>query len=601
MTEHDNAVVDPFAHLHEEDFEQAFNTPELGVDGMIAMGGRTVVDLGGNWNFVLDPFCEGLRQRWFEYDATPIDEWIVPRDHDGGDWQQMTVPGCWNMARPEWFHYEGSVWYERRLDIPPAAAGERLFLRIGAATGRARLFLNGAFLGIHHGSSTPFFVEVTDRMLAGGNRLMVQVDNSRRADAVPMDHFDWFNYGGIHREVSLLRLPALFIRDFRMALLPEGDAVGIDVRLSTSAAAVCRVEVEGLGMCEVEVRDGRGHAKWPCHPRPWSPDDPFLYPVSVTCEDDRLQETIGFRTISVSGRKILLNGQPVQFRGICVHEDDRELGRCTGEADIRRRFRHVLELGGNAARLAHYPHHELAARIADEMGILLWEEIPVYWAIDFANPATLEDARNQLRELIARDFNRASVVFWGVGNENADTDARLAFMSALAATAKTEDPSRLTVAACLINREHFRIEDRLTKRLDVIGLNEYFGWYEPGYENLERLLANSSPDRPVVISETGADALAGFHGSTSVLFTEERQAEVLAAQARLAGECSYVAGLFPWLLYDFRSLRRQTTRQRGWNRKGIIAEDKTTRKMGFQALRMAYGGDAGEANATVLP
>ena len=560
-------VADPFEHLHEEDFEKPFLTPELTAETMIWTAGRACQCLDGAWNFVLDPFQEGLRQRWFDHDDTPIGQWVVPRDYDDGDWQMADVPGCWNLAAPEWFHYEGSAWYSRTVDMAPADPGERLFLRVGAASGRCRVFLNGVFLGLHKGSSTPFFVDVTGAAQAGVNRLMLEVDNSRRADAVPMHHFDWFNYGGIFRSVGLYRVPACFIRDFRISLARDGKGIDISVRLSQPEDGACRVEIEGLGHVEVPVRNGEGHLSWAAEPELWSPGNPRLYRVSATIGKDRIKDQAGFRSLAVRGHEILLNGAPLVLRGICVHEDDKDLGRVTNEADLRRRFAHVKELGGNAARLAHYPHHELAARVADEMGILLWQEIPVYWAMDFENPSTLEDARNQLLEMIGRDYNRASVILWGVGNENADADARLSFMRDLAETAKQTDPARLTVAACLINRQAFRIEDRLAEHLDVIGLNEYFGWYEPGYDNLTRLLENSTPDRPVVISETGADALQGLHGSPAQLFTEERQADVLENQVQLTSGYSYVAGIFPWLLYDFRSQRRQTVYQRGWNAK----------------------------------
>ncbi|MFN7192172.1 MAG: glycoside hydrolase family 2 TIM barrel-domain containing protein [Rhodospirillales bacterium] len=245
-------------------------------------------------------------------------------------------------------------------------------------------------------------------------------------------------------------------------------------------------------------------------------------------------------------------------------------------------------LGGNFLRLSHYPHDPLVARMADEAGLLLWAEIPVYWAIDFANPDTYADAENQLLELVARDRNRASVILWGVGNENADTDARYRFMASLADAARRADPTRLVSAACLVNREKFRIEDRLAAKLDVIGLNEYFGWYEPDPKDLARLLANSDPGKPLLISETGADAVAGLHGAETLLFGEERQAAFYRNQLDILRLFPYVQGMAVWLLYDFRSERRQTRFQRGWNRKGLIAEDKTTRKAAFAALRDAW-------------
>jgi beta-glucuronidase len=303
---------------------------------------------------------------------------------------------------------------------------------------------------------------------------------------------------------------------------------------------------------------------------------------------DHVVDRVGFRDIRVQGHDILLNGVPIFLRGVCVHEDDEILGKVTNDADIRRRFTHAKELGCNFLRLAHYPHHERVAEIADEVGLLLWAEIPVYWAIDFANPDTYADAENQLLELITRDRNRASVIIWCVGNENADTNARASFMSRLAEAARRADPTRLVSAACLINRSTFTIEDRLASHLDVIGLNEYFGWYEPDFSGLERLLANSHPDRPVVISEVGADALAGHRGGLRELFTEDCQAEIYRRQFDIIAKANWLRGFCPWLLYDFRSARRQTRFQRGFNRKGLIAEDKATKKLAFGVIAERY-------------
>ena len=159
------------------------------------------------------------------------------------------------------------------------------------------------------------------------------------------------------------------------------------------------------------------------------------------------------------------------------------------------------ELGCNFMRLAHYPHNEEMAKLADELGLLLWEEIPVYWAIRFEREKTYEDAQNQLRELINRDWNRASVIIWSVGNENADTDERLKFMSALAECAHREDETRMVSAACLVNAAKNKIEDRLMEYLDIIGINEYCGWYTPDFAMLPALMENSQPDKPVIVTE----------------------------------------------------------------------------------------------------
>jgi beta-glucuronidase len=582
---------DPFAHLHDEGFANAFAARRVGAADMVAMGGRRRISLGGLWRITPDLYDEGLRQHWYRQTPDEPAGWTAPRDYDEGGAEQAPVPSCWNMLKPEWKYFEGSMWYARTFTWPLPTHGERMVLRVGAANYEARVFLNGRFVAAHRGGSTPFFADVTPYLRSGANHLMIQVENRRRADRVPMLHTDWFNYGGLYREVDLLVLPAVFIRSAMAALVPDGSFSHIRVSFALSAEAdgVAEVEIPALGVRKaVPMAAGRGEAVVEAWPELWSPAAPHLYDIVFRFGADHVHESIGFREIRADGERLLLNGRELYLRGVCVHEDDAVLGKCTNEADLQRRFAHVRELGANFLRLAHYPHHERVAELADQQGVLLWSEIPVYWAIDFANPDTYADAENQLLELIGRDANRVSVITWGVGNENADTDARYRFMAALADAARRADPTRLVAAACLINRERFEIADRLAGHLDLIGLNEYFGWYEPDFAGLERLLSNSHPGKPVVISEVGADALVGHRGAVAELFTEDCQAEIYRQQIEIVGRARYVRGFCPWLLYDYRTERRQTRFQRGWNRKGLIAEDKATKKLAFDVLADHY-------------
>ena len=581
----------PFPHLHDEGYLAAFDAPRADHRTMVFMGGRKRHSLNGAWRFVLDLFDVGLRQRWFADEPGPPETWEVPRDYDASMGEAVDVPSCWTAVRPEWRFFEGGAWYTRMIDTADFDTGGRTVLRIGAAAQAARVFLNGHFLAAHLGGSTPFFVELTDGLRPGANRLQIQVDNRRDLKRVPMRHIDWFNHGGIHRDVDILSLPRVFIADAGIALAPgsDGRALAIDLTLSDPVDGEADVRVPALDLSAmVPIRAGRGAVTVAAKPHLWSPDDPYLHDVTFAFGADRVSDRIGFRDIRVSGERILLNGEDVWLRGICVHEDDVFTGRVTSDEDIRRRFRHAHELGCNFLRLAHYPHHERVAEIADEVGLMLWEEIPVYWAIDFADRQVFADAENQLRELIRRDRNRASVIAWGVGNENPDTDVRLAFMGGLAEAARRADPTRLVTAACLIDHDTLRIADRLADRLDVIGINEYFGWYEPNVEDLRRLLANSRPGKPVIISETGAAAVAGMHGAADAFFTEERQAEFYRRQFAILGDFTMVRGVCPWILYDFRSMRRQTAYQGGFNRKGLIAEDKETKKAAFDVVAEAY-------------
>ncbi len=575
---------DPFAHLHIEDYEHAYREPRATWRAALHMQGRPVISLDGPWHVTPDLFDEGLRQRWYADDDTPISQWAKPRDAEPFDAETIDLPACWTMTRPEWRYFESGMWFARRFDWDGGAP--RLVLRLGAAAYAARVFLNGHFIGSHRGASTPAFFELAPYLVEGPNALLIHVDNQRRPERVPMHHFDWFNHGGLYREIALIPLPAVYIRSLHVDLAQDG--INVELGLSDPVDGRARIDVHGLGAVEFEVTQGSGKAHLRCTPKLWSPTEPHLYDVVVTCNADRITDRIGLRRIETSGEAILLNGCPLYLRGICVHEEDMTRGRVTTDADIRQMLGDAKSLGCNMLRLAHYPHHERVAEMADELGLMLWEEIPVYWAIAFDNPDTFADAENQLLELITRDRNRASVILWGIGNENADTDARYAFMSRLAHAARAADPTRLIAAACLINREHFRIEDRLIADIDVVGLNEYFGWYEPDMSGLVRLLDNSRPGKPVVVSETGADAVPGHHGSDRQLFTEECQAAIYRQQIAIVSNAPYVCGFIPWLLYDYRTERRQTRYQRGISRKGLIAEDKRTRKQAFGVLAAWY-------------
>ncbi|SNT73683.1 glycoside hydrolase family 2 protein [Paracoccus seriniphilus] len=596
MLERSELAENALAALHDEGYARAYDARNLTHRGMIFTGGRVAQSLDGEWNFCVDLLDTGLRQKWFAMQPQPPSERSEPWDYDPFMGEVVPVPSNWQMLQDKWYFFEGGSWYTRPLDLEPDPDG-RLFLRVGAASYDCKVFLNGTYLGNHLGASTPFFVELTDHVRPGRNWLMLFVDNRRQADRVPMQNTDWFNYGGVYREVSLYRTPRTVIRDLVLSLAPDSYD-RITARVEIEGADSARLQIEGLAEVEIPLTDGVGEIEIAASPRLWSPEDPHLYDVTLTAGADQVRDRVGFRQIQRRGTEILLNGSPIWLRGIAVHEDDRDLGKVTTEEDLIRRFDHARDLNCNFMRLAHYPHHERAAQLADERGILIWAEIPVYWAIDFPNPATRADAENQLAELIRRDRNRASVVIWSIGNENADTDARLDFMSGLAAHARAMDPTRLIAAACLVNHQTLRIEDRLTEHLDIIGINEYYGWYDEDFDDLGRIGKNSSPDRPVVISETGADADISPEGPAEGLFSEAYQAEIYRKQTATLAGLDYVKGMSPWILYDFRTERRQGIYQRGWNRKGLIAADKTTRKAAFDILAAFYAERAKEAKET---
>lgn len=581
------------ASIHNEDYYRDFDIKNLNHSTMIFSCNRYTEKLNGIWHYVADQYDVGLRDNWHIPKELNEDGVQLPWDFHTEDGELTTLPGCWNLIDPKFFYFEGCVWYSRTFVYNPINKDERVYLRIGAANYDTKVYLNAKFLGNHYGGSTPFYVEITEALYINKkNSILICVNNTRTSDRIPMKNTDWFNWGGLYRDIELIRLPKIFIKDFRIYLIPDNNYSNIHFNVEISDKSSTGSITLNIPELKIKknftIKNGICEGIINASPELWSPQNPKLYNVNITFEKDYISDRIGFRQINVKGKDIYLNGKKIFLCGISCHEDDINLGKASNRDDILRRYQHAKELGCNFLRLAHYPHHELASQIADEVGLLLWEEIPVYWAIAFESKSTYHDAENQLLELITRDFNRASVIIWSVGNENADTEERLKFMSSLAKKAKSLDPSRLITAACLVNHEKNIIEDRLISSLDIIGLNEYYGWYRPDFYELVSLGKNSNPDKPVIISEFGACAKAGHHGTIHEKFTEEYMENIYKLQIDTIKQLDYVKGMSPWILYDFTCPRRQNKFQKGFNRKGLIAEDKKSKKKAFYILQEFY-------------
>jgi beta-glucuronidase len=580
------------AGIHSEDYEDEYLQTRLDASQLVNITGRKTESLSDDWKFAADLYDTCRRQGWFRQERFNEQGRERPLDFDWENFEQITVPSCWNLQKPQLFYFESFGVYTKTFQHTPREEGERLLLRFEGAAYRTSVFLNGKIIGTHDGASTPFNADITD-VVKKDNRITVSVDARRSPLRVPMDNTDWFNYGGIYRDVYLIRLPQVFIKDWFVRLAPDNNFSTALVDVCTNAGGTVIMEIPELKIRhEIPVQNGEGKAEIPVHPQLWSPEVPKLYDITFTFNSngkvDTASDRIGFRTISTKGHEIFLNGKKIFLKGICVHEDHYAFGKTTNEEIIRQTIRDLKEMNGMYLRLAHYPHDSRFAKIADEEGVLLWEEIPVYWAIAFDNTDTYNDAENQLTELILRDRNRASVIIWSIGNENADTDLRLDFMSRLAKKAKSCDNSRLVSAACLIKHEKLIIEDRLTDYLDVIGINEYYGWYDPDFDKLPRILKNSNPGKPVVICEFGGDARLGNRGNEDDLWTEDKQKRIYEQQVETLKKCPYIAGTTPWILYDFRCPRRFNRFQEGFNRKGLIDADRKTRKPAFYVMQEFY-------------
>jgi beta-glucuronidase len=286
-----------------------------------------------------------------------------------------------------------------------------------------------------------------------------------------------------------------------------------------------------------------------------------------------------------------LNGEPVFLKGISIHEEaPYRGGRCTGIEDSEILLGWAKELGCNFVRLAHYPHNESIVRLADEMGIMVWSEIPVYWTIQFGNLSVFENALNQLQEMIKRDKNRASVIIWSVANETPRSEERLNFLNGLIEKVKSLDESRLVTAATeiRISDNIVTIDDPLAEKLDVIGVNEYFGWYVKTLEEIPEIRWASKYNKPLIMSELGGGAKYGHHGNTTQVWTEEYQEAIYKNQIVMLKKIPFLAGVTPWILMDFRSPRRPLPGiQDYWNRKGLLSE-KGEKKKAFYILQDFY-------------
>jgi len=581
---------------------------------------RATISLDGEWASIVDPYFSGLmsfhheekKNGWFlNRKAQPGDPY--PTEYDFAKAPRLKVPGDWNTQRESLFFYEGPVWYERDFTYQPKEH-TRVFLHVGAANYKSWFWVNGQKVCEHEGGYTSFNCEVTAAVHAGDNFVVAAVDNTRHEDGVPTLETDWWNYGGLTRSVSLIEVPETFIDQYDVHLsrapetkiTPHGNDFGIIGSLHfvhidgwvhvIGGHVGDKVEVQipelrstGSGVLAV---DGRAQVHLVVSDiERWSPETPKLYKVRITAGQDAIEDLIGFRTVETRGTQILLNGKPIFLRGISIHaEAPYRTGRANTDKDAETLLSWAKEMGCNFVRLAHYPHDETMLRAADRMGLMVWSENPVYWALQFDNPKVLAKAEQQLEEEIGTSRNHASIILWSMANETPNTEARTHFLETEAAHARELDPTRLITAALLVRGEGHKkiVDDALGKALDVIGINEYIGWYEAKPETADVTEWRIDYDKPLIMSEFGGDAKAGLHGGEDERWTEEYQANIYRHQLGMLNRIPQLRGLSPWILMDFRSPNRPLVGvQDEFNRKGLIS-DQGQKKQAFFILQKAY-------------
>ncbi|HET8923385.1 MAG TPA: glycoside hydrolase family 2 TIM barrel-domain containing protein [Candidatus Acidoferrum sp.] len=570
--------------------------------------GRQATDLDGQWQAIVDPYDVGA----FDYRGKPLTNnnafyknhkpqslsELVEYDFDTSG--QLNVPGDWNTQRPSLLFYEGSIWYKRTFNYSKSPK-KRVFVHFGAANYLAAVYLNGEELGHHEGGFTPFDFEVTDGIRPQDNFLVLRVNNTRGKDLVPTDNTDWWNYGGITRPVTLVEVPQTFIQDYFIQLA-KGSTRRVAGWLQLNGPQLRQkvtIRIPEAGITNTVETDSTGLAEFSFDASLtlWSPENPKLYTVEIAGETDKIADRIGFRSIETRGTDILLNGKSIFLRGVSIHEEaPMRSGRAWTEDDARTLLGWAKELGCNFVRLAHYPHNEAMLRVADQMGLLVWGEVPVYWTIEWENPKTLHNAENQLNELITRDHNRASLIIYSVANETPTSEARNRFLHQLIQQAHSTDPTRLVSAALqaeesiVVNHITITINDPIAADLDVLGNNEYIGWYVHQPADADAIDWVSNYGKPLIMSEFGGDAPFGNHGDASVRWTEEYQENLYAHQIVMLKRISFLRGTTPWILMDFRSPRRTLPRFEDYfNRKGLVS-GRGEKKKAFFVLQKFYQG-----------
>jgi len=565
---------------------------------------RTFTSLNGKWKYVLDPYETG------QIGFMPVYKNAKPQDktdrveYSFDNAQTLWVPGSWNSQKPELTYYEGSIWYHKAFDKKDLSPEKRYFIYVGAANYISTVTFNGKELGKHEGGFTPFSYEITDLIREKDNFVIIGVNNSRAANQIPAKVTDWFNHGGITRDVKLIEVPSSFINNYfisleKSSISSKTKIINGEIQLTGKVLPqTAQIKIPELNVSKVADISKEGICTFSIEVKNldlWSPELPKLYDIVLEAGNDVVKDQIGFRSIETKGKQILLNGKPIFLKGISLHDENPlRKDRANSPEDAAMVLGWAKELGCNFIRLAHYPHQENIVRMADQLGILLWEELPVYWGIDWEDPMVLEKAKKQYTELIYRDYNRASSIIWSIANETMG-EPRNKFLISLASHIRSVDNTRLLSAAGKKDQagdghpdNEYTINDPIIKYLDIISFNEYLGWYGGLPAECRKKTFTSSTDKPIIVSEFGGGAIQGFFADSLTRWSEEYQEYLYKESIAMFDKIDGLAGMTPWILVDFMSpLRQLPDVQDGWNRKGLVSE-KGYKKKAFYVLQKYY-------------
>ena len=575
---------------------------------------RNKLDLSGIWDFQADPDETGEQAGWFNQLASP---------------RPMAVPGSWNDQYEDLQNYLGLSWYLKRTYIPSSWRRQRVFLRVGSANYYATVYVNGVKVETHEGGSLPFAFEITDQILWDQeNTVAISVENHLQPTRVPSGNiesafsgmasflpttFDFFPFAGLHRPVVLYTVPQTYVEDVTVITGIDDSSGTVEARvaLNIPGAADGTVTLSGGEItldAPLAFENGLAKATFHIHKaRFWSDRDPYLYDLDIRVGEDHYTLKIGIRTIVVQDGQILLNGEPVQLNGFGRHEDFIASGRGLNLPLMVKDYQLMRWTGANSYRTSHYPYSEEEMLLADQQGFLIIDETPAV-SLQFDNDENIAERKRmclqQIDELIARDKNHPSVIMWCVANEPMPRNLGLAgarkrsnepdpaeapgkmFLEALMNHVRELDPTRLVTFVSVMGGPVSWME-----QCDVICMNRYWGWYVLGghpdqaLAGLERELDGvwAKWQKPIVMTEFGADSVSGMHGHTAVMWTEEYQAELIRGHLQVAASKPYVAGMQVWNFADFAAVQSMM-RVGGFNMKGIFTRARQP-KMAAYILR----------------
>ena len=576
--------------------------------------------LNGLWRFRLDSEGVGRDQQW----------WRGPL----GEAQDVPVPASYNdvLADSAARDHIGDAWYQTSVRVPRGWAGERIMLRFDSATHRAVVWVDDEQVAEHEGGYTPFEADITEHVRPGEElRVTAVVNNVLTWQSIPpgvveqtpsgpqqIYWHDFFNYAGIHRSVWLYSTPAQFVRDVTVVTGRDGTTGTVEYRVDVEGDGDVRVVLRDAEGAEVARAEGGEGVLRVDDVHLWQPGEGYLYELTVELLGsggtvDSYPVTVGVRTVEVRGAQFLINGEPFYFTGFGKHEDIPVLGKGHDDAYLVHDFALLEWIGANSFRTAHYPYAEEVLEYADRKGVVVIDETAavglnmglgggifggqgyVTYSPETANEATREVHAQAIRELVARDKNHPSVVLWSIANEpESDTDAAREYFEPLFTLTRELDPTRPVGFVNVMLAPHGKCQ--VSQFADVLMLNRYYGWYVntgdlPGAEKawLDELEGWASEDKPIIITEYGADTLAGLHSLTPQPWSEEYQVEYLDMNHRVFDQVDAVVGEHVWNFADFAT-KSGILRVDG-NKKGVFTRDRHPKNAAF-ALRRRWRKEA---------